>query len=396
VTRNVKTVLLASILFGMSTGIYEFVLPFYLKDRGISYENMGIIFAVAAAGMLGLRIIMGGLADRWGRKPFYGLSLGGTAFAMWLTALSGFLFGQSVLKTLREAMMLTRETVHPVILYEESRGKFMSYLGKTRGFEFLFQAAGTIVSGATLTGAVVFGLVLPALGTGGNLKLGGLFCAAAFLIFWLAFRESWVPHQKISSGLKLRDLLSFDLHPNLRVLAISMLIFNIGLTTSHAFVMSLFFPEKFGVTLGAASWVMVGHRLTIALPLLLAGTLVKRNLKAVYIWTLALEGAVLSASAVIPNFYAAAGVWLLHDLIGAGIWTPIQGLIIQEHTRPETRALEMGKVLAFAGIGTIIGPLLSGLLYQRVNISAPFFASGVLMIIAAAALVPLKLEERSG
>jgi MFS transporter, DHA1 family, tetracycline resistance protein len=393
VNRNVKTILFASILFGMSTGIYEFVLPFYLKDRGLSYENMGIIFSVAAAGMLGLRIVMGGLADRWGRKPFYGLSLGGTALAMWFTALSGSLFGQSALKTLREAMLLTRETVHPVILYEESRGQFVSYLGKTRGFEFLFQAAGTIISGATLGGAVMLGIVLPALGTGGNLKLGGLFCAAAFLIFWLIFRESWAPHQKIGSVIGLRELLSFDLHRNLKVLAVSMLIFNIGLTTSHAFVMSLFFPEKFGVTLGVASWVMVGHRLTIALPLLLAGTLVKRNLKAVYIWTLAVEGAVLSASALLPNFYAAAGVWLLHDLIGAGVWVPIQGLIIQEHTRPETRALEMGKVLAFAGLGTIIGPLLSGVLYERVNISAPFFASGLLMTLAAFALIPLRLEK---
>ena len=391
--RNVKTVLAASILFGMSTGIYEFVLPFYLKDRGISYEAMGTIFAIAAAGMLGLRIVMGRLADVWGRKPFYGLSLGGTALAMWFTSLSASLIGQGALKTLREAMLLTRETVHPVILYEESRGKFMSYLGKTRGFEFLFQAAGTIVSGATLGGAVVLGLTLPAIGTGGNLRLGGVLSGGAFVIFWLAFRESWSPHRRIGPAGGFRELLSFDLHPNLQVLAVSMLIFNAGLTTSYAFAMSLFFPEKFGVSLGAASWVMVGHRLTIALPLLLAGTLVKRNLKAVYIWTLIAEGAVLSASALIPNFYGAAGVWLLHDLIGAGVWVPIQALIIQDHTRPETRALEMGKVLAFAGIGTILGPLLSGVLYERVGVSAPFFASGVLMIAAAGALMPMRLGE---
>ena len=79
VNRNVKTVLAVSILFGMSTGIYEFVLPFYLKERGLSYEAMGVIFAIAAAGMLGLRIVMGRLADLWGRKPFYGLALGGSS-----------------------------------------------------------------------------------------------------------------------------------------------------------------------------------------------------------------------------------------------------------------------------------------------------------------------------
>jgi len=392
VNRNVKTVLAVSILFGMSTGIYEFVLPFYLKERGLSYEAMGVIFAIAAAGMLGLRIVMGRLADLWGRKPFYGLALGGSSVAMWLTSVASSGLQQGLLKTLREAMLLTRDTLHPVVLYEESRGKFMSFLGKTRGFEFLFQAFGTIICGLTLSGAIVLGLVLPALGTGGNLRLAAVLTGVGFLIFWLVFRESWVPHQRVGSR-GLAELLSFDLHRNLKVIAVSILIFNIGLTTSHSFVMMLYFPDKFGVSKQIVSAVMVGHRLTIALPLLLAGTLVTRNLKAVYIWTLAAEGAVISLSACIPSFYGAAGVWLLHDLIGAGVWTPIQSLIIQEHTRPETRALEMGKVLAFGSIGTIVGPLLSGFLYQRVGVNAPFIASGVLMIIAAAALAPLRLTR---
>jgi MFS family permease len=393
VNRNVKTLLFVSVLFGASTGIYEFVLPFYLKERGISPEEMGAIFAVAAAGMLGLRIVMGKMADLWGRKLFYGLSLGGSSAAMWLTSLSGSGFGQGVLKTLREAMLLTRDTLHPVILYEQSRGKFMSYLGKTRGFEFLFQAGGTVISGLTIGGAVVLGLALPALGTGGNLRLAAVLTGLGFLIFWLIFRESWVPHQRVGPGGGLRDLLSLDLHRNLKVLAVSILVFNIGLTTSHSFVMMLYFPDKFGVSRQLVSSVMVGHRLTIALPLLLAGTLVTRNLKTVYIWTLIAEGAVIAVAACIPNFYAAAGVWLLHDLIGAGVWTPIQSLIIQEHTRPETRALEMGKVLAFGSIGTIVGPLLSGFLYQRVGLNAPFIASGLLMVAAALILYALRLER---
>jgi MFS family permease len=393
VNRNVKTVLAVSILFGMSTGIYEFVLPFYLKEQGISYETMGAIFAVAAAGMLGLRVVMGRLADLWGRKPFYGLSLGGSAIAMWLTSLSASALGQGALKTVREAMLLTRDTLHPIVLYEESRGKFMSFLGKTRGFEFLFQAAGTVICGLTLGGAVVLGVVMPALGTGGNLRLAAVLTAAGFLVFWLLFREGWTPHQQVGSR-GVRELLSFDLHRNLKVIAVSVLIFNVGLTTSHSFVMMLYFPDKFGVSKEMVSAVMVGHRLTIALPLLLAGTLVTRNLKTVYMWTLAAEGAVIAVAALVPSFYGAAGVWLLHDLIGAGVWTPIQSLIIQDHTRPETRALEMGKVLAFGGIGTILGPLLSGFLYQRVGINAPFIASGVLMIAAAGALAPLRLTDR--
>jgi len=384
VTRNVKTVLFVSVLFGASTGIYEFVLPYYLKERGLSYEQMGAVFAVAAAGMLGLRIIMGRLADLWGRKLFYSLALGGSSVAIWLTSLVGSVAGQAALKTLREAMVLTRETVHPIVLYEESRGHFMRWLGKTRGFEFLLQAGGTVIAGVTIAGV---------LGTAGNLRLAALLTGVGFVLFWLVFRERWERGEQTAPKGGVWQLVNLDLHPNLKVLAVSILIFNIGLTVSHSFVMMLYFPDKFGVSKEVVGWVMVGHRLTIALPLLfIAGTLVRRHLRAVYIWTLAAEGAAIAGSALIPHFYGAAGLWLVHDLIGAGVWTPIQSLIIQEYTRPETRALEMGKVLAFGGLGTILGPLLSGFLY-RAGLNAPFIASGLLMIVAAMGLYGMKLER---
>ena len=64
-TRNVKTVLLVSVLFGASTGIYEFVLPYYLKERGISPQAMGWIFAVAAAviGLLTALVAAGAISS---------------------------------------------------------------------------------------------------------------------------------------------------------------------------------------------------------------------------------------------------------------------------------------------------------------------------------------------
>jgi len=169
-------------------------------------------------------------------------------------------------------------------------------------------------------------------------------------------------------------------------------IFNVGLTISHSFIMPLFFSEKFGVSEYAVSWVMVIHRVTIALPLLLAGSLPFQNLKGAYMWALVVEGVVLSTSALIPNFYGASIVWLLHDLLGAGVWIPIQNLIIQDHTEPDQRALQLGKIFAYGGTGSIVGPWLAGVLSQYISISAPFFASGLLMIVAAAALTPMRLE----
>jgi MFS family permease len=385
-TRNIKTVLLVSVLFGAAAGIYEFVLPYYLQERGLSFESMGAVFSIAAAGMLLVRVVMGRLADVWGRKPFYGLALGGSAVVTWLTPTSGSVWGLSVLKTVREAMFLTRDTLHPIILYEESRGRFMDFMGKTRGMEYLCTGAGTMVTGLTFA----------TLGTGGNLRLAAVMLGVGFATFWLLFRESGEHLRMGRQQGRLRDLFTFDMHWNLKVMTVSTFIFNVGLTTSHCFIMPLFFSRKFHVSTQAVAWVMVGHRLTIALPLLIAGTLAIRRLKAVYIWTLVLEGVILSASAVIPNFYGSAAVWLLHDLLGAGIWIPVQNLIIQDYTDPEKRALQMGKLLAFGGVGTIAGPYLAGYLSEAVNISAPYFVSGALMVVAAVVLIALRLEGPRG
>jgi len=385
VNRNVKIVLAVSVFFGAATGIYEFVLPYYLKERGLSFESMARIFAAAAAGMLVLRVLMGRLADVWGRKLFYGLSLGGSALALGLTPLSASVFGQSVLKTLREATFLTRETLHPIVLYEERPDRFREFLGKTRGIEFLCQGGGTLIAGALFV----------VIGTRGNLWLGAALVAVGFILFASLFRDRPLPSHHRSRPGRLRDLFSFDMHRNLKVIMVSFFIFNIGFTTSHCFIMPLFFSEKFGVSAYAVSWVMVLHRITIGLPLLVAGTLPIRNLKVVYIGTLTLEGIIISASALVPNFLAAAAVWLLHDLVGAGIWIPVQNQIIQDHTSPEQRALQVGKILAYSGVGAIIGPWLAGWLLanlsERMSMSAPFFVSGLLMVVAAAVLLLLRL-----
>jgi MFS family permease len=376
--------MLVSVVFGAATGIYEFVLPYYLDERGLSYQNMGTIFAVAAAGMLLLRVLMGRLADLWGRKPLYGLSLGGSAAAMWLTPLTASVVGQATLKTVREAMFLTRETLHPVVLFEEGQRRFLDFMGKTRGMEFLFQASGVLLAGRLLEAG---------LGTEGNLLLAGTLMGVGFALFWGVYRERDRGEGALPAASRARDLFSFDMHRNLKIVTVSFFIFNIGMWTSHSFIMPLFFTEKFGASRYAVSWVLMLHRLTAVVPLMLIGRLNLRYLKATYMLAWVVEGAILSGSALIPDFHWGAAVWLLHDVVGGGVWVPVQNMVIQQYTRPDRRALELGKIQAYGGIGAIIGPWLAGVLSQRLGVSAPFFAGGLFMTAAGLSLAPLRLER---
>jgi MFS family permease len=86
---------------------------------------------------------------------------------------------------------------------------------------------------------------------------------------------------------------------------------------------------------------------------------------------------------------------LSHDLIGAGIWSPIQATLIQRFSSDEKRGLDVGKVLAWGSIGAIFGPLIAGNL-ALISSKLPFFISGILIIIAVTPLLFLKLSRDEG
>jgi len=96
---------------------------------------------------------------------------------------------------------------------------------------------------------------------------------------------------------------------------------------------------------------MTIHRLTAVLPLLPVGYLHIKHYKAVFITIVFLYGIAISAGALIPDLFWAAAIWLLHDLVGAGIWIPIQSAIIQGECREESRGLDLSKTPGLLGPG---------------------------------------------
>lgn len=370
-SRNVQVLLIVSLLFGSAAGIYEFVLPYYLDSRSISFKNMGYIFSISTAAMFFVRLSLGGLADLCQHKTLYMLAVIGGALSTFFTPLSATIFVLIFLKTARDVSGLMRDTVHPILLYEDNRGRFLDSIGKTRGLEFLFQAFGTLVAGLGLT----------ALSAGKTLWLSVAALALAVAILALGLKTPKESPAR-SRALKKQAFLSWDLAPNLKVIMFASFIFSMGLSTSHCFIMPLFFAQKFSASASAVSVVMIIHRLTLALPMLFIGNLKLKNPKAIYIGSVILQGASISLSALLPNFILASSVWLVHDLVGAGVWQPIQSMIIQDACRDSSRGLDLSKTLAFSALGGAIGPLLAGYL-SPTSISAPFFASGVLIMLSA-------------
>ena len=416
-SHNVKVLLIVSVLFGVASGLYEFVLPYYLDQQNLSFRNMGAIFAFSAAAMFFVRLGLGEAADAWSRKKLYLLALAGAAASFFITPLTASVWLLVCLKTLREGAFLTRETVHPILLYQENRNRFLDFIGKTKGMEFTFQATGTFLGGTALV----------ALGSFGSFGIGGVVLLTTALLLAVGVHEQKrerikppdaKPGQIVTAVTRAKDLASprqtqhlalgrsvtrsrghrlatfftWDIDRNLKIILCANFIFSIGLGTSHCFIMPLFFSQKFGVSVTTVATVMLIHRLTLGVPMLFAGRIPPQHFKKVYIVTVILEGLSMSLGGIIPHFFWASAVWLLHDLIGAGIWMPIQSAIIQECCREEERGRDLSKTLAFASLGRAIGPLLAGYLAVR-SISAPFVASGLIVLLSVPPLVRLSLPQ---
>lgn len=381
-----------SVLIGLAMAVYENALPFYLRDEEFSGLGMGLTYAVPALAVFVLRQMAGRWSDLVGRKLVYLIALVANGLMTLLTPLAGGVAAQTALKSVREPALQIRNMIHSVLLYEGMPKRFIDLFGKTRGAEFLFQGIGALLAAwsySLLRGRVRISperLLL--------LTSGGLVIASA-VVFAALYREKGFKRSS-AQGIGLRDFIRPSLDTRLYVLMASIFVFNIGLSCSHCFALQLFFLEKFHASRETVFVISALHRFMMAIPLLFVGWVVRGNYKRLYIIFSVTEGALIAAPAFIGTLWPAAGVWLLHDLFGAGIWLPIQHALLQRYSRPESRGREMGIVLSISYLGMVVGPILAGFLRgSRVadastRTGLPFLAGGVIVVASAAILLFLR------
>ncbi len=368
-------------MFGLGLGIYEFVLPYFLDEHGISMQRLGVIYAAGAVFVFVVRIYAGELSDRVGRKGLYAASLLITSAVSGLTPYAPIFWMQMVLKSLREAGSTVFDSMYQLALHDEERWRYLDRVGKVRGLQALAAAAGVFGAGWLLVSRAYTGAFV----------LSAFVLFAAAVMFMAGYRQP-ASHTPQSARESLRGTFSLDLHRPLLVLAASAFVFTAGLAVSHCFVMQLFWSRQFGVAPMAVGTVLMLHRLTLGLPMLFVGWVVKRHLKQIYVVAVILEGAALAASGLMSSFTLAVVIWLMHDLFGAGVWIPIQSKLIQRYSRPATRGRDVSKVFAVASLGWIVGPLIAGAVFEHWY-SGPFVISGTIMILSALVLLALPADE---
>jgi len=388
--KNFVLLLVTALIFGVATGIYETALPLYLSELGISFAKIGIIFAFASFVIIIARIYIGGLSDRIGRKGLYTVSFILCGLATLSAPFLANLVIQTLLKTVREFGALTRETLFPVILYEEADKGFLGRIGIFRGYEFLMQAVGTGILGLAI---LFFSNIVTAYQL--SLLFAGLLLFIGAAIWNSSFKEQPLRNAEIKDAVPLKEVFSIrSMNSNLILIAVASMLISFGVMFSHSFFMPLFFRDHFGMSESLVTVMLIIHRITIGLPLLFAIFLPYKNYKNWYIIGVAFEGLSLIFGAISKNIWISMPIFMLHDLIGGGIWVPIQATLIQRYSNPNQRGLEVSKVLAFTSIGGILGPLCCGFVADAMTPNMPVIIGGIIICIAIIPLLMLKNDSR--
>lgn len=384
--RNLIIITVTSVVFGLSFGVYDLVLPLWLDANGISYMQMGWIFAVSNGMMILVPIVTGWLADRFGRKRFFATALACCGAACALTPMTAGVGLQTGLRVLQRAATGVYQSLQGVLVFETNRAKFMLAIRMARGFEFTCNALGALLVWVLVRGTTDPGkLAMPMYVT-----FALMMAAFVLVTAWLA-----EPKPEESESIKKGGFNPFGLPRVLVLLAVFNFIFMLGLSISHSQMMILFFYDKFDLAQDQVAWVSIAHRVSLGLPMMLAAFWVTKPKRWLFALTVALEGIFVSATVFPTGVVSAVAVWFLHDPIGAAIWAPMNSWYIQQYARPDRRAGDVATVLGMGTLGTVIGPVLAGWLakegraypsFLSGEIDLPFFVSG-LIVVASAALV---------
>ncbi|MBM3131169.1 MAG: MFS transporter [Chloroflexi bacterium] len=385
--RTLPSLWWAMFLISLPFGILGFVMPIYGKELGASAVEIGGLFSALALVPVVIRPFLGRALDRWGRRPFLLIGLGGYVAAMIVFCLANtvpLLTTARFIQGVGQAFLwLAAITIVADIASATGRGRDFGHIdegvnrgaliGTMLGFAAIFTLAGFKLKLAQAWFWLFLAYTIPAL--------------IAFAIAWRGIGETRpdatrapIAKQPFSRQLValmgivfatgassamvwplLMIFLQDHLHADIRAL---------GFAYLPAALLSSFLPSRLG---------RIADRWGRKLPMI-AGLIV---------------GAL--ASALIPHLgslIALALLWAVESASYAAA-TPATRAFVADIAGEDVRGSSYGLYTFAYFLGAAVGPLAGGWLYDNISPATPFYLNTIVLLIGAV-LVAAVLRETRG
>ncbi|UCH58647.1 MAG: MFS transporter [Anaerolineales bacterium] len=352
------------------------LLPFYVQNQQGGAAIAGSLGSLYALMQLLSGPVLGGLSDRYGRRPVLLISLLGTSFAYLLLGLADSLSGiylAIMLDGITGGNLTTAYAYIADVTAPEERSRGMGLVGAAFGLGLM---AGPVLGGLLS----VYGLGVPAFTA----------CAIALanVIFGFLILPESLPAERRNAGVSVNLFNSmtqlaglFRLAP-IRMLLLTIFTLNLafsGLQTNFP----LYSQRRFGwdATLNGIFFAYVGACAILVQGVIFRGLQPKFGEKRLSILGLGLMAAGLAGMAV------AQQAWMLYPFVGlvalgSGISIPALTGLVSNQVSAGMQGRLMGGSQALLSLTTIIGPTLAGLSFEHIAIAAPYWLGSLLSAVA--------------
>jgi len=389
----------------LGVGIVLPLLPFYVKlieETGtpwLAANHALIVGALTASYSLFQFLfapILGGLSDRFGRRPVLLLSLLGAAFSYTLFGLADSLRGfgaEAVLAVLfvsRIIAGITGGSISAAQAYiadvtpPQERARGMGLIGAAFGLGFMLgPAMGGLLSLISLSAPAFVAAVL-------------VFASVVFGYFRLPeslpVERRAQQAQSINPFKRLRAVIGLEV---IRPLLLGVVLLNFafaGLQSNFAVFANTRFG--FGPTDIAFVFAFIG-----LVAIVMQGFLIRKLVPRFGEARLAVSGLTLMALAFGMIAFVPAG-WMLYPAtavlaIGSGMATPSLTSLISRRVSPQAQGSALGGVQSLNSLMMVIGPLFAGAVFDAFGPVAPYL-SGLLVVMGAAGVLALALRPDLG
>jgi multidrug resistance protein len=354
------------------------LLPFYTERLGGNATTVGLLVSSFAFAQLATAPLWGRLSDRWGRRPVLLIGLAGSAVgyvlfavadSLWLLFLSRLAQGAGG-GTTGVAQAYVSDTV-----VAEDRAKALGWLSAAT-------SAGVMLGPAMGSFAARLAPSAPGF-------VAATLCLVNVFFAWRTLPESrrnLAPADAAGDAARpsLLDAMAGVLARPLLPVHVLIWIYAFGMMAFFAMnaVLALFLARRFGVdehTIGYF-FVYVGAISLVMRSLVLGPAIKWLGEVGILRWgvvALAFGLALVPLSGAIWSF----GLTVLLVPVGTALLFPATSSLVSRYAPSELTGQTLGVQQTFGGVARMVGPLWSGVVFEHLGVSAPFWIAATIMLL---------------
>ena len=364
----------------VGAGILIPILPYYAQQFRTDALTVGLLSMAFSAAQFLASPVLGGLSDRYGRRPVLLGSILGSALGYFLFGIGHalwILFVARVIDGATGGNISTAQSYIADVTPPGERAKNLALIGAAFGLGFVL---GPAVGGLLAK----ISLAAPAYGAG----ICGLATFAAALFF---LPESLPKERRKKGGFAWSDLDPFRSllwgirQPGLRWTLAAVFLFNFPFSALQS-NFALFTLARFGLGLSENAVLFTFLGIMVAV---MQGFLLRRFLPdfgapkhaVIGIWVMAAGFATLAASSAMWMVYACLVMTALASALAGPTLT---GMVSRQVSGLE-QGVAMGITMSLASLTRVLGPLWAGVFFDAAGPAAPYW-TGIVWLAAAAVI----------